>query len=469
MFFDGAWRMAHSQKPHIDFYSHLGFLSYLPTLIGLKISGGSAWGFGYGQALSGLLVAAWSYWLGKTRLADWPLALLCVATTLMTVTPFALGYPLVLSPATTYNRLGYALLALCMVEAVAQSHSGESRAEFLGGFSTGVILAITLFLKITYFAGAVFLLLLLIPCRAQKKLRWAGIACGFTCLSLLCCFYFGFNLSPMLHDLLTVGGAKRIHWHLYLVDQILSLAIGVAVLGLLSSTLLRTAAPRRARSVLISAIVSSIAGVALIFGNAEESGFPLAAFFSILALNELLLHDQGEHSKELRFAVFSIGGVPIMLLIATGILGCGLVSVERLYLQQRLPPLHSTVLRGFLPAGNDFAYGEFLNDGLDLVARLRRPGETIMSLDFTNPFSYALSMSPAEGGTTVWQYETTFDDRFRPSAESLIGSASLVAVPKHFSDGSLEVNVAKLYGNYLASHFQFIGESRDWLLYRRKK
>ena len=62
----------------------------------------------------------------------------------------------------------------------------------------------------------------------------------------------------------------------------------------------------------------------------------------------------------------------------------------RIYIPQRVRALDSPILSGFLPAGDDFSYGEFVNDGLSLVAKYRRPGDTVMSLDFTNPFSYSL-------------------------------------------------------------------------------
>src|SRR5947209_18349739 len=40
MFLDGAWRMMNGQRPHIDFYSHLGVLTYAPTVLGLWLSRG---------------------------------------------------------------------------------------------------------------------------------------------------------------------------------------------------------------------------------------------------------------------------------------------------------------------------------------------------------------------------------------------------------------------------------------------
>ncbi len=99
MLFDGAWRMLNGQRPHIDFYSHVGVLTYVPTLVGMWISHGTAAGFGYGEALVGFLLGVWAYVLGRRRLSDAALALMCLGVVLMATATFSLGFvPLSLSP-----------------------------------------------------------------------------------------------------------------------------------------------------------------------------------------------------------------------------------------------------------------------------------------------------------------------------------------------------------------------------------
>ncbi len=209
-------------------------------------------------------------------------------------------------------------------------------------------------------------------------------------------------------------------------------------------------------------------GVGLILGNSEESGFPLAAFVAIVLLNEVILSAPGSIAgQDLRLPVFLLGAVLIGGSLVPGLLVTMVGVAGRVHIAHRLPPLKSPVLSGFIPAGDDYWYGDFVNDGLSLVTKFRRPADTVMSLDFSNPFSYSLGMKPAHGGTTVLQYNTTFNDRSRPSAEFLFGFAKLVALPKRFSDGSLDVNICKLYGPYLLSHYHEVGESRDWILYRQ--
>ena len=111
----------------------------------------------------------------------------------------------------------------------------------------------------------------------------------------------------------------------------------------------------------------------------------------------------------------------------------------------------------------------FVNDGIDLVQRNRRPGDSLTSLDFSNPFSYSLGMKPVKGGMVDLQYRTNFDDFHAPSPERLMAGATLVMVPRAFSDGTLTMSVPRIFGPYLESHFHRIGESQQWRLYRQNQ
>ncbi len=470
MLLDGAWRMLNGQRPHIDFYSHVGFLTYLPTAIGLRISHGTAWGLGYGQALVGLLLGVWTYLLGRKRLADVPLALMCVSVVLMAVAPFALGFsPLKPGPAMIYNRQGYALLALILVEAFSDTRRRTPREQFWGGFSSGAIVAILFFLKITYFAAAGFLLVALLPCRPQMKQRWTGMVIGWVAVTFTCCAYFGFRLGPMEHDLVTIGGGKHIPWSWYLIDAVIGSAGVMAALAIGITLLLAAQGEgRSARSVATLGLAVAAAGVALIFGNYEQSGFPMTVFLAIVALNVAALKaaPTARSTEFFEASLLLFGSVLIAGSLVSGAMGTAFALGQRLFFHDTTS-FDSPALSGFTTGPDDDWYAALVNDGIPLVEKYRKPADTLMSLDFVNPFSYALGMKPAYGGTSVFQYGTTFNDRFKPSPAFLIGSADLVAVPKKASDPTLDNSVPRLYGAYLLSHFHLIGESRDWKLYRR--
>src|SRR5205085_807988 len=102
--FDPAWRMLHGQRPHIDFYSHLGVVAYLPTLLGMWLAQGNGQGFAYalGSSLAACLVGAWIYLVGRQRMAAMPLLVLVALTVLIVADPSTLGFsPLIFASITT--------------------------------------------------------------------------------------------------------------------------------------------------------------------------------------------------------------------------------------------------------------------------------------------------------------------------------------------------------------------------------
>lgn len=439
---DGAWRLLNGQRPHIDFYSFIGVLAYAPTALAMLISHNGPNAFGYGQALQSLALGMWAYVLARKRIPGVPGVLFTLAITLLAATPFALGYaPLELSPATTYNRYGYAAIALIMLEAFAQ----RRRSDFWGGVSTGSLLVILFFLKMSYFAGAVVLVAALVPCRVQTLQRWIGIGLGTAALTFPFCAYFSFQFTPMFRDLAMVAGAKRVHLRAYHFDSIFTDAAAIAGFGAVTAlVLLSSQRARSARATLIATLAVCLTGLVLIFSNCEPHGLPLSLFFVLIAAGQF---------------DFRTSGIPHLFRAVV------LVWASVFALAVLTPSVLAFAYAASVKAP-DALYQAYVDDGLELLRHNRKPDDTVMSLDFTNPFSFALGMKPARGGTTALQFQTTFGEAHRPSAEWLFGSAKLVIVPKTFSDGSLQDSIPRLYGPYLNSHFKLVAESAQWRLYR---
>ena len=463
---DGAWRLLNGQRPHIDFYSFMGVLVYLPTVCGLLLSHGGAQGFAYGQALVGIAAGAWAWLLTRRRLPDVPAALFCLAIVLLAVAPYPLGHsPLFTSPATTYNRYGHVALALILLEGVAARLRPAKSHDFLGGLSTGLLLVTLFFLKITFFGAALFLIGAFAFCRPQTRLRWAGIGTGCLTLSIAVCAYFSFHLLPMLRDLVMVAGAKRVFPRAYELDSILTddgLLLSFTALAAL--LLIVEKRYRSARSVAIAGAALCFAGTVLIFGSSEPHGAPLAVFLVLIALSRLSFRTSGL-THALRSGVLLWGSVFTLTALTPSLIGLGYATLLSAQATRHEIPMAGKPLASFIPTGTDANYRAFVNDGLALVKQHSKPSDTVMSLEFSNPFSYGLGLKPARGGTTTLDYLTTFNDTHRPTPEWLIGSARLVMVPKIYSHPSLE-NILRLYGPYLNQHFHAIGESRQWRVYR---
>src|SRR3990172_6954335 len=157
---DNGWRVVNGQRPHIDFASPWGPVTFLVSGLGLVLSGYTVDGVGYGSAMVGLLIGVWCFRLGRDRLEPIPRVLISLYLVVLVVAPYSLCWGIFhTSHAMVYNRYGYALLGLVMLESFETvGTQRREKEEGIGGLSTGVAVALALFLKISYFFVAALLI-----------------------------------------------------------------------------------------------------------------------------------------------------------------------------------------------------------------------------------------------------------------------------------------------------------------------
>ncbi len=468
MVLDGAWRMLNGQRPHLDFNSMIGPAAYLPTVLGMYLSGNTAASFGYGQALVALLVGPWAYVLGS-RLSFVPRVCFALCAAGIAISPAIIGpSPLEISPGMTYNRFSYALLSLILLECMQR----EGEWKVTRGFSSGAVLGILTFLKITAMGMGFVLIVAFGMLYPKGRQRWAGLLSGFALVAASFLFYLHFQLGPVLRDLAITIGAKHIavaeRYDLYSIFMEAGMAFAIVLAG--ASWLGTNRRSREAKQMLRAAGVVLLASVSLIFGNFQRSEVPLVTFFLILVMNQLASHTRNRSFRE--------GAVLNMSLLAGSIYIAGTLFAITLSLAACLGAKAHTVggathfptpaLASFVPIGPDHSYTYYVNDGMQLLEAHRLPGEHVMCLDFTNPFSFGLWIPPARGGTTNLQFHGSFDEKHHVSAENLFGSSELVMMPRQDSDLELLAGLHLVYSPYLHSHYDLVEESRSWQLYRRR-
>jgi len=121
-----GWRILHGQRPHLDFVSGWGPVWFLVAALGLAISRHSVDGIGYANAIMALMVAGWSFLLSKSRLLPLWRVVFSLFLAALVVAPYPLGNsPLMSSHAMVYNRYGYALLGLILLECLAPARDPE--------------------------------------------------------------------------------------------------------------------------------------------------------------------------------------------------------------------------------------------------------------------------------------------------------------------------------------------------------
>jgi hypothetical protein len=478
IFLDAGWRVLNGQRPEIDFNPSMGPLLSLLAAAGLKLANNSPNGIGYMSAMVGGLAGCWAYAISRRRVAAIPAMLAGIVVALIATGPFPIGWPPnILSHAMLYNRYGYALLGLIVLECF---QPGES--SLMGAVSTGVVSVALLFLKPSYCLVALGFAASSIFMQQGRPRRLLGFAIGLTVAGLAMMAYLRFDFAAFWSDLRLLSAARSSSLSLWNVRWSLFRGLGdflpLALLAVLTSSIIA-----RVRPLLVTALVW-MGGALLLATNAQPTGYPLNA---VLAL---LLVEQG------RAALTGVSwGAPHFPKPETILILLGLICYAPIAIgnasglayafvdSRRNPPVarfHAAHLRNLIlydtPDGTDAdqrsngrAYVDYVNDGVDLIQRVSKPDETVFTLDMLNPFPYALLHRPPQGGTPALAFNHTFNDQHKPSPEWLFGSADIVMVPKH--PASSEPDAAALFRNYLPAienTFTLRAESDWWKLYQRR-
>ena len=456
----------------------MGPLLSLLAAAGLKLAHNSSNGIGYMSALVGGIAGCWAYAISRRRMAAIPSMLAGIVVALIATAPFPIGWPPnILSHAMLYNRYGYAMLGLVVLECF---QPGEG--VWLGGISTGVVSVVLLFLKPSYCLVALGFAAYSIVMQHRRPRRLLGLAIGFIAASLAMMAYLRFDFLAFWSDLQLMSAARSSSLSLWNVRWSLFKGLGdflpLALLAVLTSSITATVRP-----LLATALVWA-GGALLLATNAQPSGYPLNAVLALLLVEQGLAATARVSWNAPRFpkpeTVLILLGLicyaPIAIGDASG-LAYALVDSQR---NAPVARFHAAHLRNLIlydtPDGTDAdqrsngrAYVDYVNDGTDLIQRVSKPDETVFTLDMVNPFPYALLRRPPQGGTPALAFNHTFNDQHKPSPEWLFGSTDIVMVPKH--PASSEPDAAALFRNYLPaieSKFALRAESDWWKLYRRR-
>jgi len=481
---DGAWRVRNGQVPYNDFFTDIGPLVHVLNSFGLMLARDMPAGLGYAQAVTGLIAGAWAFGLSRRRFSPAGSVLVTTVVIFLTLAPFDTGNsPTMTSPAMVYNRYGFAFVALGLIEAACTRSPVTRLSDFLGGVSTGAIAILLLFIKVSYFPGLLLLLLLLGGCRRQTSWRWTGVLAGAAAAFLPFLIYLRWTLAPMWRDLQMLAGAKHVVREWFIAEAVYGSAIPLAVFAFLAFALLsRWGAPLEGRRVFIIGLAAGAVGMFFVPANFPGTRLPLNAVAAVIIVDRVeayfFARQRSEARSEtrpeahsevmMRCAVLLSGALFIFVPLFLDATGLGYAVRGRLSAANTAgTAFNEPALAGFSTFDLNYAY--FINDGLALARQHRRPDDTIVSLDFSNPFSYAFRIRPAWGGTPMgMQFRTNFDDENHVEAERLFGHASLVMIPQPqaFSDFSLAANIPRIYGPSLERHFRLIGETVFWRVYR---
>jgi hypothetical protein len=487
LFLDGGWRVLQGQRPHLDFYTGIGPVTYLIDALGLKLSGLEPRGLGIGSGLFALVVGLWTYRIGLRRMRPPSAAIASLFLALLAVGPFALGeWPTDTGFAMVYNRYGYALVGLIIIEVFKPVRGAEQQGReiLIGGFSTGLACGVLLFLKVSFFLGSLPLIALGLLFRTHARAAPIGaLLLGFTASVSVFLWYLRFDLAAMWGDMVLNAGAR--HADISAIRALLLSSFdicGLIVLVVLARAL-QVLQPIAAGGFIsenrqtIFGLVTVLVGGFLLFTNHQAYGMPLNALFAILVAEEIPSLAKGTPRTDLS-VLCSAAVLGVALLVALPTFGSDSMALGYSVFRQmrsaealgagmstKEPRLAGLWFVGEHPRYNTIAFLQDLEDGTSLLRRSSRPEETVYSMDFSNPFAYALGRRPVRGGCWTFGWMLNFNEVYHPSSERVFGGADIVMEPK--VPISYLGGVMVVYGSYLRQHFRLAAESPSWLMYRR--
>ncbi|MBV8149365.1 MAG: hypothetical protein JO092_09765 [Candidatus Eremiobacteraeota bacterium] len=492
---DNAYRVVQGQIPHRDFSSAWGPIMYLIDAAGLRLSGMRPTGLGHANAVFGVLLATWSFLLARSR---WSPAAACavgVYTILLITAPFPLGYaPLDFSYAMVYNRYGYAIFGIILIEcaAVALPTRTWIRQRTAGAISTGIGLGLLAFLKITYAIVAIpFIGLLMIGVRSGRMRRLIAVAGGFAICSALILSYLRFDVPDILRDLAIAASARPMTLQLSSLTQVLIVAQNVPLLLLVGLLCASKAGafqerPTRRQAVLL-VLLTVAAGSLLLLTNQQPNAFPLNVYAAVvLAAGSAYRSYEAEKSVKWR------PGLATVLLLALCFVPLSeedVISLTGATLQRQWPTRPNVTSlaipeRGThlffapwvgIPKTNGAEYVQSLNEGLELIRRHCGGRDGVLTFDMFNPFNYLLNRRSPRGGFAAAAYDYVYSDAAHPTAERFFGDTTYMLIGKYDeanADREAELNNVlgpmRIYGAALRARFTPVAQTQHWVLWRRK-
>jgi hypothetical protein len=489
-FLDGSWRVSQGQIPHIDFYSAFGPIFYLMQAAGLLLAHYRIEGLVYGTVLAGLVLGVWGIAIIRARL-NAVAGLLAVAfLILFWLAPFPLGEPYYLpSFAMQYNRLGYTILFLVVVELFGKIREEPARFDW-GGLSTGVALGCLLFMKANFFAVGAVVTAGAYVLRVRTLRHAVFVIAGWLVVFCVIASYLHWDLLAFWKDLRTAAGARQTRFH-EIRDSVRTALRNVTpvvvVLGLAAAALFRRkGATLRVlpclKQPLLIAILILAADFVLSLSNQQRFGFPLTIVAIILFVDQLCRIE--EETGAPRRSIAEPALLLVMLAMVLPFI-MDTVNAWAIHVTMRQNTVLATAARiNSAPLvdlvfddhsdpvwGQSEANGHILtnhiNDGLRLIRANSGANDRIACLCYDNPFPYALLRPPMEGGAAFYDYGTNFTERFTPSAERILGNADVVVYPKTELDSLNVSTLLKICHNLLSERYHAVAESRDWILLKK--
>ncbi len=458
---NSGWRIAHGQVPHRDFTLTTGTTVAYLAAAGQALRGATVGSIAAGQAVAGLLLGGAAFLVLRRRTT--PLltavgALCCALLVMATRQPGE--WPHLHSHAFLYNRLAEALLALLVWITTVRPVTAHRIGDALESAGAGALLALLFLTKISYgLVGAGWIgltvVLGLLPVR-----HWLPLAAGFFASATFAAQAFG--LAWWWAD---VSAPFRTGFDGVLVPRLPAAAIKNAPALLAFAALLGLAWKRMVNRPWRMALLALAAwGVATLSAASTQQRQEYALCGTVLiALAALLTQRSFAATRGWTRALLVLAllyNAPRMALDAASLAGSWMQRHETTVPDARVD---AGPLADFRLAPNNAGYAELLNDGLTLLRAHTKADDRVMTIDWSDPFAFALQRPPPKGGAVLWANGFSFNDTTGPDAARIFRGVPWVLVRR---DPLYEPPFTTLYRERLAADYVLAAESAHFRLWR---
>ena len=510
---NGAFRIYHGQAPSTDFSNPIGPLVYGLAAIGMHFSL-SLRAVTYSQVIFVAIVSPLAWTVSSRRLpAPYAAGFTVFAAWLaISVRPLAYSYK-TMSYAMLYNTDAWLLYATLLLLVLlprrngGQEDSSSARRHYLvDGLLLGFLLGLLCYDKITFFlaglvAAGVGLALSTLP--RSLRLGVSALA-GFAVVSVLVELIFRLNITSYFHDLIEAAVAQAADRRTAEISMAIKWNLPNGLIAVVLAMLLVFATHRHGRQwrplvfLLISAAFVIVSSIVLSAGDApEKSDVPALVVIPLLAIAflEPQLPRWAGGSAATRplswprrsYRLLLLGLATLLATTSLPIAGQDALAIGKAISYRSYvanPPasqrFNAAPLADFvIPANTDQqtayrasrALPEMINNGLALLRQNVRPGQSVFTLAYTDPFYLAMNLPLSSCGPLWWDLNYDFTRTDHASAQCAIGDAAWVIIPRMIpGQGCCQNTVSvilSLYSGYLSRYYHQVRQTADWTLLRR--
>ena len=489
---DGGWRMLQGQIPHQDFHTPIGPVYLLTVSAAMRLAGPGPEVLGLVAAAFFLFATGLCWLVSRQRMAAWPAAIAALAAGILALTPALFGSRGSdgISFGGHYTRVAWSLFTVVVLAAAAPPRSPlHLRARLSEAAIIGICLAVMAGCKVTFAVASVGVLAVAQAWgdhrRSLHELAVILLACLVSGAVLL--FAAGTTLPAYIADLdrsATSAGMLRLvagYYNELDIVWVAMFALGIALVGRHPWAAWRPSllSPMPSGVLMIAAVTGS--GIALSATNGIEHASPIVVAIALIAWARASRLAEAHRRRAVEMVAIAA--------VSAWTLRCLAPFVSIL---THHGPAIATLEQGpyshheFLSAGSLEMSGEARLDNLsrnanalrtelwwqylDQGCRLLRPhvskGSRVLSLDFVNPFPYALYLPSARGDHLFWHFQRNITQSNAPTASELFRDADFVLEPRVPIVAESLDKKKRLYDEWLSVHATVVEENHWWRLFR---